>query len=82
MSTQMIIRVDDEIKIKFAKIAKAEGKSISVVIRELIEDYIQERDIEAYIDDLWSRVGNKLKAKGVTAGSVQKAVREARTRKK
>ncbi|MCX5901947.1 MAG: ribbon-helix-helix protein, CopG family [Proteobacteria bacterium] len=82
MSTQMIIRVDDEIKSKFAKIAKAEGKSVSVVIRELIEDYIQERDIETYIDDLWARVGKKLKSNGVTAGTIQKAIREARTAKK
>lgn len=82
MSTQMIIRVDDEIKLKFAKIAKAEGKSVSVVIRELIEDYIQERDIETYIDDLWARVGKKLKSKGVTAGTIQKAIREARAARK
>lgn len=82
MSTQMIIRVDNEIKSKFAQIAKAEGKSVSLVVRELIEDYIQERDIETYIDDLWARVGKKLKAKGVTTGTIQKAIRETRAAKK
>jgi len=78
MSTQMIIRVDDEMKSKFVKIAKAEGKSVSVVVRELIEDYIQERDIAAYIDDLWGRIGKKLRSKGVTSSTIQKAIREAR----
>jgi predicted transcriptional regulator len=82
MSTQMIIRVDDEMKSKFAKIAKAEGKSVSVVMRELIEDYIQERDIATYIDDLWGRVGKKLRSKRVTPSTIQKAIREERAAKR
>jgi hypothetical protein len=33
MSTQMIIRIDDAIKAKLARIAKAEGKTTSHVLR-------------------------------------------------
>lgn len=31
------------------------------MVRELIEDYIKEHDISSYIDNLWDRVGKKLK---------------------
>ena len=82
MSTQMIIRINDEIKSKFTKLAKSEGISASLVIRELIEDYIQERDIGSYIDDLWERVGDKLKSKGVKSDTIKRAIREVRASKK
>ena len=81
MSTQMIIRIDDTIKAKFAKLAKAEGKTTSHVVRELIQDYVQDRDMGAYIDDLWSRIGADLTASGDTARKVASAVRAARRSK-
>jgi len=77
-STQMIIRLDQKLKMKLAKIAKAEGKNSSLVIRELIENYVQERNIEAYIDDLWNRIGKKLKRKKITGREIAKAIRDVR----
>ena len=65
MTTQMIIRMDPEIKDRFNKLARVEGKTTSQMVRELIEDYIKERDIGTYVDDLWDRIGGKLKSKGV-----------------
>lgn len=73
---QMIIRLDKDTKDKLAKLAKAEGKNSSMVIRELIESYVQERDIENYIDDLWDRIGKKLKQKRVTEKDIAKAIKE------
>jgi predicted DNA-binding protein len=55
MPTQMIVRIDPELKTKVNNLAKAEGKSISEVVRELLEDYVKDRDIGLYIDDLWKR---------------------------
>lgn len=81
MTTQMIVRVDSEIKDKVTKIAKAEGKNTSQVVRELLEKYIQERDISAYVEDLWNRAGRKLKAAGDTPESVGRAVKEVRRRR-
>lgn len=78
MSTQMIIRIDDAIKAKFTKLAKAEGKTASLAVRELIEDYVQDRDMSGCVDDLWSRIGANLAKSGVSAGSVAGAVRAAR----
>jgi predicted DNA-binding protein len=82
MSKQMIIRLDSEIKAKLDKLAKAEGKTVSQVIRELIQNYIQERDMEGYIDDLWSKIGNKLKTHGVKIADIENAIRKSRDLKK
>jgi predicted transcriptional regulator len=78
MSTQMIIRIDDEVKNRLSKLARLEGKSTSEMVRELIEKYIEERDISTYIDDLWNRTGKKLKSKGVTPATINKAIKETR----
>ena len=78
MSTQMIIRIDDEVKNRLNKLARLEGKTTSEMVRELIEGYIKERDISTYIDDLWSRIGKKLKSKGVTPATIDKALKTAR----
>jgi predicted DNA-binding protein len=78
MSTQMIIRIDDAIKAKFTKLAKAEGKTASLAVRELIEDYVQDRDMSGCVDDLWSRIGANLAKSVVTAANVAGAVRAAR----
>ena len=74
----MIIRIDPEVKVKLSKLARMEGKTTSQMVRELIEGYIKERDIGVYIDDLWGRIGGKLKSKGVEQRDVNKAIREAR----
>lgn len=82
MSTQMIIRMEDEVKNRLNKLARVEGKTTSAMVRGLIEEYIKERDISSYIDDLWNRTGKKLKSKGVTPAAIEKAVRAARKKQK
>ena len=61
MTTQMIIRIDSEMKNRLNKLARVEGKTTSQMVRELIEDYLRKKDIGAYIDDLWNRTGGKLR---------------------
>lgn len=78
MQEQMIIRIDSDLKKKAGSLARSEGKNMSQVMRELLSHYIEERDIGSYVDDLWSRIGQKLKAKGVRAKDVSRAIREAR----
>jgi len=78
MSTQMIIRIDDEVKNRLNKLARLEGKTTSEMVRELIAEYIKERDIGAYIDDLWNRIGKKLKSKGVAPATINKAIKASR----
>ena len=78
MTTQMIIRIDPEVKVRLSKLARMEGKTTSQMVRELIEDYIKERDIGTYVDDLWNRIGKKLKSKGIRQRDINRAIREAR----
>ena len=82
MSTQMIIRIDDEVKSRLNRLARLEGKSTSEMVRGLIEDFIKERDIAAYIDDLWDRTGRKLKSKDVTPSAIERAVKASRSKRR
>jgi hypothetical protein len=37
--------------------------------------------MSSYIDDLWTRIGNTLKAKGVEPQDIKRAIRESRAEK-
>lgn len=81
MRTQMIIRIDPEIKAKVSSLAKTEGKSISQIVREVLENYIQDRDISGYIDGLWDRVANKLISRGLGPEDIKHVIQEVRNRR-
>lgn len=81
MTTQMIVRIDPDLKNKVNNLAKAEGKNVSEVVRELLEDYVRDRDIGAYIDDLWKRIGESLQSCGHTPQTIERVIREARMKK-
>jgi len=81
MSTQMIVRIDPELKTKVNNLAKAEGKSISEVVRELLEDYVKDRDIGLYIDDLWKRISIKLESRRFGPQDIKRVIQEVRTKK-
>ena len=78
MSTQMIIRIDAEVKHKLERLSKSQGKSTSQVVRELIAEYIKERDISIYIENLWNRTGMKLKAGGKNPVDIEKEIKKVR----
>lgn len=81
MATQMIVRINPELKNKVNSLAKAEGKSISQVVRELLEDYVKNRDIGLYVDDLWQRIGDKLISRGVGPREIRRVIKEVRSKK-
>jgi predicted DNA-binding protein len=74
----MIVRIDPEVKERFNKLVRMEGKTSSQMVRELIENYIKDRDIGTYVDDLWDRIGGKLKSKGVRQRDIGKTIKEVR----
>lgn len=78
MVTQMIVRIEPELKDKVNRLARTEGKTTSDVVRELLEDYVRSRDIGTYIDGLWERIGNKLSSKGMTPDHIQQAIQDVR----
>ena len=81
MTTQMIVRMDPKLKDRLDTLARREGKTTSEIVRELIEEYIKEKDIGPYIDDLWDRIGRKLKSKGTKLSDIDRAVKGARKQK-
>ena len=80
MATQIVIRIDSEVKERFSKLTRMEGKTPGQMVRELIEDYIKEQNIGTYIDDPWSRIGGKLRSKGVKQRYIGRAIIGARKR--
>jgi len=74
----MIVCLDSEIKTKLLKLARAEGKYTSQVVRELIENYIRDRYMETYVGDLWNRVGKKLKDRGIGSDDIDRAIHDVR----
>lgn len=81
MSTQMIVRVEPGLKDKVNRFARAEGKTTSDVVRELLEEYVTSRDISSYVDNLWERIEGRLSKQGVTAERIERIIREIRREK-
>ena len=82
MEAQLIVRLNPDLKAKMQKLAQAEGKSASQVVRELIENYARERDMSGYIDDLWNRIGGELELRGLGPEGVERAIRDVRAGKR
>ena len=78
MATQMIVRIDPDLKAKVNNFAKIEGKSVSEVVRELLEEYVKNRDMNSYIDSLWERIGGKLASSGVGPKDIKRVIRDVR----
>ena len=78
MTTQMIIRIDGETKSTLARLAQNEGKNSSEIVRELINNYIKDRDMSSYIDDLWNRVGEIIKSREVRSQDIRQAISQVR----
>jgi len=81
MSSQLIIRIDENLKNKVSRFAMAEGKNASQVVREMLEKYVSDRDITGHIDGLWDRIGRRLSDKGIGQDDVAKAIEDARKNK-
>jgi predicted DNA-binding protein len=81
MTTQMIVRIDPALKNKVSNFAKAEGKNVSEIVRELLESYVKNRDIGSYIDDLWDRIGAKIKKQGFGPDDIDSIIQKVRAEK-
>ena len=80
MTTQMIIRVEQSLKNKVSQLAKSEGKNLSELVRELLEKYTKERDMGAYIDNLWNRIGQNLSQKNISEADIDEAIKQVRSK--
>lgn len=78
METQLIVRIDKNTKQRFSRIVRAEGKTASSKIRELVNSYLEENDFSRLVGDLWDRAARKLKKKGYTQRDVEDAIQKVR----
>ncbi len=79
MESQLNVRLEETLKRRLDRLARREGKNSSEVVRELISDYVKDRDIEAYVDDLWERTGSKLRRKGYEREDVETVLESVRS---
>ena len=78
METQVIVRIDSQLKDRANNIARAEGKTVSLVVRELLEGYVKNRDMSLYIDELRDRIGTRIRNSGGTQKDIENVIREVR----
>lgn len=78
MGSQMIVRIDNETKEKFYRLARMEGKTASEKIREMVDGYIERSDIGPVIDNLWERIGQKMRTRGFTEDDIEQTIRKVR----
>lgn len=76
----MIVRVEPDLKNKVSQLAKAEGKNLSELVRELLEKYTKERDMSAYIDNLWEKIGQNFVQNNVSEGDIKNAIEQVRSK--
>ena len=75
----MIIRVEPTLKNKVSQLAKAEGKNLSELVRELLVKYTKERDMSTYIDNLWDRIGQNFSKNDISKNDIEKVIKQVRS---
>jgi hypothetical protein len=79
MTSQILVRVDKELKDKFQRLSGTERKSVNEKLRELMEEYVREHSLEPSMKTLWDEVGQSLKKKGYKESDVKKMIRKVRS---
>ena len=78
MAVQMIVRVDPATKQKLGRLARAEGKSTSQLMRDALDGYLRDHDPEGHIEDIWVRIRRSVEARGYGPEDVAGAIAEVR----
>ena len=78
MTAQMVIRIDEGLKDNVNSIAKMEGKSTTQVVRNLLEEYVRNRDLGKYVDSLWARMGKNLDPRGADSTYLNQIIKDVR----
>ncbi|MHB1254467.1 MAG: CopG family transcriptional regulator [Candidatus Humimicrobiaceae bacterium] len=80
MDEKLIIRIDKNLKDNFGKLARTEGKTTSDKVRELMADFVSENDFSKIVDNLWSRISEKIADKGFTEKNINDVIRDVRNK--
>ena len=78
MTTQLVVRMEPELKEQVGRLARAEGRSASEVARDLLADYVRQRDMSAHLDGLWARIRSQLPNQEQDPEQLQQIIRQVR----
>jgi uncharacterized membrane protein YvbJ len=81
MTSQILVRVDNELKEKFQRLSGIERKSVNEKVRELMEEYVKEHNMESAMKNLWDDIGLSMKKKGYKESDVGRMIKRVRTAK-
>jgi len=81
MTSQILVRLDKELKDKFQWLSGIELKSVNEKIRELMEKYVKEHSLEATMKNLWDEIGSSMKKKGYKEADVARMIKKVRSAK-
>jgi hypothetical protein len=81
MTSQILVRLDKELKDKFQRLSGIERKSVNEKVRELMEEYVREHSMEATMKSLWDEMGRSMKKKGYKESDVAKIIKKVRSAK-
>jgi hypothetical protein len=78
MTTQMLVRIDADKRRALNRLSRAEGKTTSEVVRELIDTFIDKRDISRHVDGLWDRIGGAMRKRGYGSLDINRIIAQTR----
>ena len=81
MTSQILVRVDKELKEKFQRLTGIERKSVNEKVRELMEEYVREHSMESAMKNIWEEIGRSMKKKGYKESDVDKMIKKVRSAK-
>lgn len=81
MMSQILVRIDKELKEKFQKLSGTERKSVNEKLRELMEEYVREHSMESSMKALWDEAGRSMQKKGIKETDIEKMIRKVRAGK-
>ncbi len=81
MVSRIDVKISPELNTRVSQLAKQQGKTISELVSTLLEEYVRNNDIGAYIDDLWARINRRLSQKGIDLSDIEKALIASRKKR-
>ncbi len=82
MAESILLRLDHDLRERVVQCARYEGKTVSQLIRQIIFNYVQERDISGHIDSLWVRIGKQLDGGSTPSQKIDRVIKQVRARRK
>ncbi|HXW68032.1 MAG TPA: hypothetical protein VEJ88_00370 [Dissulfurispiraceae bacterium] len=79
MTSQILVRLDKELKDKFQRLSGIERKSVNEKVRELMEEYVREHSMESTMKNLWDEIGRSMKNKGHKGADVARMIKKVRS---